>query len=146
MYPGDRGLLFQGGSMRNRLVAAALFLAFGTLLAFGQGATGTITGIVTDQQGAVVPNATVQAKNQDTGTVYAGASSGTGNFTITQLPPGQYELTVKSQGFKVYDHKNMQVQAAVVLNEDVPLQVGQASESVIVTAEATLLQTETGDL
>ena len=132
--------------MRNRLAAVALCLALSALTAFGQGGTGTITGIVSDPQGAVVPNAAVAAKNADTGQSYTGATSGTGNFAISQLPPGIYELTVKSQGFKTYDHKNMQVQAAVVLNQDVTLEVGQATETITITAEATLLQTETGDL
>jgi hypothetical protein len=132
--------------MRNRLLVLCLFLSFAVLEMFGQGGTGTITGIVTDQQGAVVPNAQIEAKNSATGQVYPGASSAAGVYTISQVPPGVYDLTVKAQGFKTYTHKNMQVQVAVVLNQNVPLEVGQANETVTVTAEATLLQTETGDL
>ncbi|HEY1759518.1 MAG TPA: TonB-dependent receptor [Bryobacteraceae bacterium] len=132
--------------MRMRVVALALCLLFAGVLAFGQAGTGTITGIVADAQGAVVPGAAIEVKNSGTNQVYTGQSSSTGNFSITQLPPGVYELTAKTQGFKTYNHKNIQVEVAQTLRQDVLLEVGSSSESVTVTAEATLLRTESGDL
>ena len=132
--------------MGTRIVAVLFCLLSVGLLAFGQAATGTITGIVTDSQGAVIAGAAVQIKSVATGQVYAGASSATGNYSVAALPPGEYELTVTNQGFKTYTHKNMQVAAAQVLRQDVPMEIGATNESVTVTAEATLLQTETGDL
>lgn len=126
-----------------RLFAFFLVLAS---LAFGQVGNGTITGAVSDPAGAVVANAAVEAKNTGTGVVFSAVSTNTGNYAISNLPVGVYELTVKVQGFKTYTHTNLAVAATQVLREDVPLQVGSSTESVTVTAEATLLKTETGDM
>jgi Carboxypeptidase regulatory-like domain len=132
--------------MQTRVIALALCLLFAALLAFGQVGNGTITGTVTDQAGAVVAGAPVQIKNTDTGVVYSGASTAAGNYTISDLPVGRYSITVTVQGFKTYTHTNLAVEAAQTLQENVPLQVGSSSESVTVTAESTLLKTESGDL
>jgi len=132
--------------MRSRLFAIPLCLLFARLIAFGQAGTGAITGVVSDQTGAVVAGANVSARNMKTGIVYPAASSKTGNYTVTQLPPGIYEVEVKAQRFKEYIHRNLQVQAAGIIREDVALQVGSTGENVTVTAEASLLKTEGGDL
>src|ERR1700733_2751844 len=130
--------------MRLGLVLACLF--FVSLTALGQGSTGTITGTVSDSTGAVVANAPIEARNNETGAVYPAASTNTGNYTVSNVPVGNYEMTIKVPGFKTYTHLNLQVQAAAVVKEDVVLQVGAATDSVTVTAEASLLATESGDL
>jgi hypothetical protein len=112
----------------------------------GQAGSGTITGTVTDPTGAVVANAAVDAKNKDTGVVYPTQSTSSGNYTLSQLPPGFYDLTVTIMGFKTYLHTNLQVPAAQTIREDAKLEVGSTGESVTVTAEASLLKTESGDL
>src|ERR1700680_2621072 len=111
-------------------------------LALGQGGSGTITGTITDPGGAVVPGATVEAKNTETGVVFAAVSTNTGNYTISQLPIGNYVVTAKVQGFKTYTHTNLVLTATQVIKEDIALQVGSAAETVTVTAETTLLKTE----
>ncbi len=137
--------------MRSVFVAAAgsVLIALGLLLlapfAFGQGGTGTITGTITDPTGAAVASANVEARNVETGAVYTGASTASGNYAIPNLPVGTYELTVKVAGFKTYAHTNLTIAAAQTIRQDVPLEVGAASESVTVEAQASLLQTETGD-
>jgi hypothetical protein len=123
-----------------------LCLLFTGLWAFGQVGNGTITGTVTDATGAVVAGAAVEAKNAETGVVYRGTSTSAGAYTITDLPVGTYVVTVTVKGFKTYTHSNLALAAAATLREDVALQVGASTESVTVTAEATLLKTETGDL
>jgi hypothetical protein len=129
-----------------RLLAAfALSLSAAAIL-YGQAGTGTITGTVTDQSGAVVANAAIEAKSAETGVVYPTQSTSTGNYTLTQFPVGSYEISVKVTGFKTYTHTRLQVQAAQILREDVQLQVGGTGEQVTVTAEASLLKTESGDL
>src|SRR5215471_20823902 len=85
---------------------------------FGQAGTGTITGTVTDPSGAVVSGAAIEAKNTQTGIVYPGVTTNTGNYTLSQLPPGTYEVTVNFTGFKRYVHSNLQVQAAQTVRED----------------------------
>jgi hypothetical protein len=129
-----------------RVVTLALCLLFAGLLAFGQVGNGSITGIVTDAAGAVIPGATVQAKNTETGVVFSATTSRAGDYTITDLPVGNYSVSVTVKGFKNYTHTNMALAATQVLREDIPLQIGNATESVTVTAEATQLATETGEL
>jgi hypothetical protein len=115
-------------------------------LAFGQGGNGTITGTVTDPTGLSVAGANVQARNTETGVVYSGASTGAGNYTVPNLPVGTYELSVTVSGFKTYTHTNLTIAAAQTLKEDIPLQVGATTESITVEAQASLLNTETGDV
>lgn len=129
-----------------RKAVLAFSFAIAASLAFAQSDRGTITGTVSDPAGAVVPNAPIEARNTATGGLYATATSESGNYTIPQLPPGQYELTVAVPGFKNYTRSGLTVQVASVIRIDVPLEVGSSTESVTVTADATLLRTESGEL
>jgi hypothetical protein len=88
----------------------------------------------------------VEAKNTETGVVYPAVSTSSGDYTIPQLPVGTYVVTAQVSGFKTYNHPNLSLAATQVIKEDIVLQVGQAAESVTVTAEATLLATQTGEL
>jgi Carboxypeptidase regulatory-like domain len=134
----------KGVNMRSlQIFAGVLAIA---ICGWGQSDRGTITGTVSDPAGAVVANAGIQAKHIETGVTYEAASSGTGNFTIVQLPVGTYELTVSVQGFKKYIRTGLQVGVAQTLRVDVPLEVGATSEAVTVTEAAPLLKTESGEL
>ena len=115
-------------------------------LAFGQGGNGTITGTITDPSGLVIAGATVQARSADTGAIYSAASTSAGNYAIANLPVGTYTVTATAAGFKTYTHANLALAATQVLREDIHLEVGTATETVTVQAEATLLKTESGDL
>jgi hypothetical protein len=115
-------------------------------IAFAQGDRGTITGTIADPAGAVVSNAPVEARNSETGAVYQAATTATGNYTLSQLPAGTYELTVTVPGFKKYVRQNISVQVAQVQRLDIALEVGSASESVTVTEAVALLKTESGEL
>ncbi len=129
--------------MIKRVLLLGLFIVFA---AFSQSDRGTITGTVTDSTGAVIANAPVQAKNSETGVVYEGATSNTGNYTISQLPAGSYEISTSAPGFKKYTRAGLVVEVAQILRADISLDVGAATESVVVTAAASLLNTETGDV
>ena len=122
-----------------RLVSALFLCCVGMV---AQTATGIITGTLTDPGGAVVPNAPLQLKGSQTGSVFEAASSNTGNFTFTQLPTGTYELRVVVPGFKTFLRENLAVQAAQTIRVDITLEVGTAQESVTVSAEASMLNTE----
>jgi len=130
--------------MRFLLVVSSLCVF--TLAALAQGDRGSITGTVSDPAGALVANAAIEARHVETGTVYPTQSTTTGNYTISQLPVGTYEITATVPGFKKYIRGGLTVQVAATLRIDVPLEVGSASESVTVTEAATLLNTETGEL
>src|SRR5215471_15896574 len=116
------------------------------LAAFGQSDRGTLTGTVSDPAGAVVANAPIEAKLLETGAVYPAASSATGNYTLSQLPTGTYELTVTVPGFKKFVRQNLVLPVAQTLRIDVTLEVGSNAESVTVTEASPLLKTESGEL
>jgi hypothetical protein len=128
-----------------RSIATGFLFLFASA-AFGQSDRSTITGTISDPGGAVVASAPVEARNLSTGLMYQSVSTATGNYTITELPVGQYELTVAVSGFKKYVRQGFAVQAAQTYRIDVTLEVGAASDSVTVTAEAPLLKTESGEL
>ena len=113
---------------------------------FAQTDRGTITGTITDPAGAVIANASVQARNTQTGGTYPVASSSTGNYTIPQLPAGTYEISVMVPGFKTVVRPGLIIQAAQTIRVDVAMEVGNTTESVTVNAEAPLLKTESGEL
>src|ERR1700733_10371571 len=129
-----------------RFLRFTLCLCACVWLALAQSDRGTITGTVSDPAGAVVANAAVEARNIDTGAVYTAATSGTGNYTLAELPTGSYELSVTVGGFKKFLRRNIVLPAAQTVRIDAALEVGSASESVTITAEAPLLQTENGEI
>ena len=107
---------------------------------------GTITGTISDSTGAVIPNAPLQVRNIQTGAVYPAGTSATGNYTLAQLPAGQYEMTVTVPGFKTFVRNGLVVDVAQTYRVDVALEVGAQSESVTVTEAAPLLKTDSGEL
>src|SRR5689334_12128255 len=130
--------------MRRLLVAVAVSSLAFTL--FAQSDRGTITGTVADPAGAVVAAAPIEIRNIETGVVNRAASSATGNYTLAQLPAGQYELSVTVAGFKKYVRQSLTVGVAQTFRVDVLLEVGSNTESVTVTEAAPLLKTESGEL
>jgi Carboxypeptidase regulatory-like domain len=122
-----------------RQISLAAVLLLSASAGFGQTSLASVTGTIADTTGAVVANAPVTVKNVETGIVYTAASSDSGNYTVEQLPIGDYNLTVTSAGFKTYSHTGFHLSAGQTMREDVSLQVGQANESVTVSAEASLL-------
>jgi Carboxypeptidase regulatory-like domain/TonB dependent receptor len=129
-----------------RQVYALLFATLSSVALFAQSDRGTVTGTISDPAGAVIAGAPITLKNSATGASYDAASTATGNYTIPQVPAGTYEMSVTVQGFKKYVRQNIDVQVAQTLRLDVPLEVGASSESVTVSAEVTLLKTESGEM
>jgi hypothetical protein len=93
---GTRRLAFQPDFRRINLMRLTVSVLLCVLLVFGaayaQTDRGKITGTVTDPAGAVIPNAALEAKNLQTGTVFNAATSTTGNYTLDQLPIGMYQV------------------------------------------------------
>jgi Carboxypeptidase regulatory-like domain/TonB dependent receptor len=129
-----------------KLFAVALCLLSIPIAAFSQAANGTITGTVTDASGAAVAGAAIDVTNADTGVDTPTVSTPTGAYTVPNLPIGAYSVTVTAPGFKRYNRAGLALAAAQKLEIDIPLEVGATNESVTVTAEASLLKTETGDV
>src|SRR5512140_2366082 len=105
-----------------RFLSISVFCLLLAVCAFAQSDRGTITGTVADPAGAVVANAPIQAKNVATGVEYASATSTTGNYTLLQLPPGEYQVTVAVPGFKKYTRSGLTVEVAQTLRIDITLE------------------------
>ena len=113
--------------------AAFLFVLF-SLLAHGQsGSSGSITGVVTDSSGAVVPNASVEARNPVSGFSRNVVTDAAGKFSIPNVPLNPYHLTVTGAGFSPYA-SDVDVRSTVPVNLIVKLKVGGSAESVTVEA------------
>ena len=105
-----------------------------------------MTGTVTDPAGAVIANAAVEVKGTDTGVPYPTVTTETGAYTVLRLPPGPYSVTVTAPGFKKLTRSGLTVDAGQTLPLDLKLEIGSAADSVTVSAEGTLLKTESGDV
>ncbi|HVT02088.1 MAG TPA: TonB-dependent receptor [Thermoanaerobaculia bacterium] len=123
-----------------RLAAALILTMIFSASAFAQSANGSISGIVTDGSGGVVPGVTVTATNRATGAVRTAVSNETGSFTIAALPAGQYDVVSELSGFKSYRLSGATVNVGSALSLKIPMVVG-LTESVTVTAEAPLVET-----
>src|SRR5580658_4547595 len=134
----------QGNGAKRVWIAIACLFVF-TLAAYGQSDRGTITGTITDQSGGVTPNASIDVKNVETGEVFHGGASATGNYVIP-VPAGKYELTVTVPGFKKYVREKVEVQVASATREDVKLELGAVNDTITVVDEAPLLKTESGEI
>jgi hypothetical protein len=102
----------------------------------------TLTGTVTDSTGAVVPGAKVQLLNKLTKESYTSVTGAAGNYTMTFIKPGTYELTAESVGFKKHSQPGVRLDTAAHTRVDVKLQLGEVTESVTVEADVPLLKTE----
>src|SRR6201981_938095 len=139
--------------MTNKLLVLAvaclpfmLACANVTPSAFGQAVYGSILGPVTDPQGAAVPNAKVTVTDQRKGSTDETTTNADGNYQVTHLVPDAYSVKVEAAGFKVSEQKDIPVQADAAARVDLQFQVGGASETVEVTAEAPQLKTDRADV
>jgi Carboxypeptidase regulatory-like domain len=111
-------------------------------IALAQRDLGTVTGTITDASGAAVPNATVTILEGATGLSYTTTSSESGSYSRPALKPGTYTITVQAPGFQKAQQKDVVVNPGAPTAANISLQVGNATETVEVTAAAPLLQTE----
>lgn len=126
---------------RLQTLAALLLTALAPMVK-GQTSLATITGTVTDPQGAGIPNVTITVTNVATNLSYSRNSSDDGTYVIPQLPIGQYTLEAKAAGFKTYQQAGITLEVAQRLRLDIRMDIGNVSESVTVTAEIPRVQTE----
>src|SRR3954471_16893061 len=117
---------------------AAFFVLFSSV-AFGQRDLGTITGIVADASGAAIPNVKITVVNDATGVATSTQTNESGNYNIPALQPGTYTVTVEATGFQKAQQKNVVVNPGQPTGADIALQVGNATQTVEVTAAAPLL-------
>ena len=116
-------------SLGAGLAVVALFLALMTT-ALAQTYTATVTGTVSDAQGAAVAGAKIIAVNQGTKLEYNAQTSDSGVYTIPFLPVGNYVITVEAGGFKKFVTNGLVVSPSETKGLDIQMEVGGASESI----------------
>ena len=135
----------RGRAMVRVLLSVVLILSCSVALR-AQSTYGALTGTVVDQTGAAVVGASVTLTNVGTSEKQVQATGDTGLYSFVNLYPGQYRLTVDKAGFKKVDRQNVVVQVQQTTRIDIPLAVGQTTDTVTVTSEVPLLQADTSSL
>ena len=126
---------------RYRFLLLPLFFVLACAGAFAQ-ANSDITGIVTDQTGAVVPGATLTLTSQATGFTKTAVSSETGLYDFAGLNPANYDLKVTAKGFQTYVQKGVVVNVSMTFRVDVKLTIGTEAQTVTVEADALTVQAD----
>ena len=127
-------------SHAGRICASALLFFALSAVGFAQ-SRGSITGRVTDPQNAVIAGASVTVKDILNGTANRVTTNQTGYYEVGNLDPGTYSVTVEQAGFKVTVRDGITLETGSRLEIDVKLEVGQATQSIEVTAETPLVDT-----
>src|SRR5712692_6933679 len=122
------------------LMTALLFMA--CTAAFGQ-STATLQGTVTDQKGAVMPNATVVVRNQSTSIERTVQTDSTGSYQFAALPPGPYTVEVQAQGFKSATVSDLAIEVARTVVKNFQLEIGALEQKVNITAETPVIESAT---
>ena len=135
---------------RYTLMAAVALALVAALVApppaSAQALYGSITGTVTDQQGAAIPGATVTATNTGTGLKLEAVTDEEGGYTFRNLLPGTYDLGASLQGFKELMQTGLRVSPGNTVRVELKLEVGALTETVNVVSETALLQTDKADV
>jgi len=126
----------------QKLSTSVFSLLFVATLAYGQRDLGTITGTISDQQGAAIPNAKITITEESSNVSYDTISNDTGTYTRPSLTPGTYTVIAVAPGFGKTEQKGVLVNPGEPVQVNLALKVGNESQTVEVTASAPLLQTE----
>jgi len=109
-------------------------------------ATARITGTVRDSSGAAIAGATVKATNVNTGFELSRQTLEDGTYTLPLLPVGEYRLQTEVEGFQPFTRTGLVLTVDAIVTVDITLQVGKVADAISVTAEAPLLEAQTGSL
>ena len=137
---------------RRRWPGAGIAAAFAAVALLGlptsaraQAVTGTLVGNVTDSTGGAIPGATVTALEVETNTSRTAVTNESGYYIFSSLQNGTYNVEAEIQGFKKVVRQNVKVDVNTTVRIDLKLEVGQVSETLTVSAETPLLQTDRTD-
>jgi hypothetical protein len=158
MTRGHRPLLlrvtgFQEGKMlstrgvsREILIGIFAFLSSGIQPAWTQILYGSLVGNVKDKTGAVIPGAIVSVNQEQMNVSRRVVTDASGHYTISTLPPGDYEVRITASGFKTYAKTHVPVTLNNLSRVDATLEVGEMNQTVEVTGAAPPLQTDRADV
>jgi hypothetical protein len=136
-----------GNRMPTSLMLAVFLCLTCALAAMAQEGRSSLTGIITDQNGAAVPNAQVSIVNQETGiNRRSTVTSDNGNYSFAALFPGSYKVSVEASGFKTVLKENVKLNVGQTEELNVVLEVGGATETVVITAGAGVIDTTSKEI
>jgi hypothetical protein len=143
------GLLRATRTTWYRALMTTVLVGLGLLGApssFGQGLTATIAGTATDGSGAAVAGANVTIRQLDTNEARTATTTSIGSYTFPGLAPGGYSVTVEKPGFKIFLQDRVTLVIDQVAQIDAHLEVGSDQQTVNVTSESPVIQTETSSV
>jgi len=108
--------------------------------------TTAIGGTVVDSSGAIIPDATVQLTSAERGIKRTVKTNQSGRYSFSQLPPSTYTLTVQAGNFSTYEQRGIVLNASEVATQNVTLTPGSISQQVVVTADASMLNTDNANI
>jgi len=129
-------------SFALRAISAALLLLAMAVNSPAQIKSSTITGSVTDQSGALVPNAAVVVTNEETNVEIKVKTNSAGEYTAPYLGAGRYTVTITAEGFQTFRNTGIVIGTSTTVRADATLATGSVATSIEVRAGAALLQTE----
>jgi hypothetical protein len=121
-------------------------LALSAILAYSQAVNATLLGTITDASGGVVANSKITISETNTGANRSGSTNESGNYSFPNLSPGTYSVTAEQPGFKKITRTGVDVLVDTSTRVDLVLQPGAVTETVEVTAETSILQTDRADI
>lgn len=130
--------------LRDYIIKGFAIAAFAALC-LAQVFTANITGSIADPTGNLVANAEVTVRNEATGEVRRTTTDATGRYTVSQLPPGHYELSVASPGFKKFVRSQIPLDPGQTGEQNAALSLGDAAQSIEVSANAEEVDTQTAN-
>ena len=129
-------------AMRAILSHVSICLILTAVYAWSQGiSTSQVSGVVRDASGSVVPGAQIRLTEADTGALHSTVSNADGQYTLSNLPVGHYNLEVSKQGFATFVQNGIELQVNTNPVINVTLQVGSISQEVVVQATASMVET-----
>ena len=125
---------------------AISFVLVSAVPSFAQSLTGTLRGVVLDQQGEIVPDVKITLTSEDTGASVTTTSSSAGTYSFPNLPSGRYKIKADANAFASYTRTGIQVLSSQVTDVSVNLEIASATVTVLVESGANVLQTESSQI
>src|SRR5579871_12667 len=126
----------------SRISLCLLVMLSSALLLWGQAYTSTVSGLVTDPSGAIIPNTQAKLVDEQKGFSFTAVTDTTGRYLFRSVPPGSYKLSVSAQGFQGQEQSGIKVDVNQNVTVNFTLPVGATSQTVEITGAAPVLSTQ----